>query len=568
MPTPDAFRWFKSTFAGRVAPAVAPTPFSLDLVAAIAAQETGHIWSRLRDTLSVDDILEICVGDTLDADKGRSAFPRGKADLVARPRGQEMFAIAREALVKMSARVPGFSGAVSRPDKFCHGFGMFQVDLQFFLKEPAFFLERQWRSFDVCLSRCLDELTRGKRAAGLADRTTLTDLEQVHVAIAYNTGTFKPAKGLQQGFFDGKKFYGEQIFDFLRLAQTVPAPGVPAALPSPEPGSAILSPPSPVASTGRLLEVDAKDSPLRLRSEPRIDKENPTRNVIARLPDGHLVRQVSGSASDTFLEVETSLNGAHFQGFVASAFLVPISRMARSRTAPAPRAAAADAIPAVFAATSSPGRTKRTTPATALSLDERSRPSRQGTTPEQLRGELNAIIDYLAVDKPSHVRYQPRDGATFCNVYAHDYCHLAGVYLPRVWWSGVAIARLASGEAVEPRLAQTIDEQRANDLFRWLRDFGARFGWRQTSTLTKLQTEANAGAVALIVARRAVEGRSGHITMVIPESAGARGRRDANGAVTAPLQSQAGVRNFRRATGLRDWWKGERFADSAFWIHP
>ena len=165
------------------------------------------------------------------------------------------------------------------------------------------------------------------------------------------------------------------------------------------------------------------------------------------------------------------------------------------------------------------------------------------------------------------MRYQPRPGATFCNIYAHDYCHLAGVYLPRVWWTGDAIARLASGETVVPRLGQTIDEQRANDLFRWLVGFGPRFGWRQTSTLTKLQTEANAGAVALIVARRVVEGRSGHITIVIPESAEGRARRDASGTVIAALQSQAGARNFRRGAGPLNWWKGEQFADSAFWIH-
>jgi hypothetical protein len=567
MPTPDAFRWFKTNFAGTIAPAVAPTPFTLDLIAAIAAQETGHIWGRLRGTLSVDEILEVCVGDTLDFDKGRKAFPRTKADLVARSRGPEMFGIARDALVKMSSRVPGFAGAVARPDKFCHGFGIFQVDLQFFLTEPAFFLERRWRSFDVSLRRCIEELTRAKKAAGLGDRAVLTDLEQAHVAIAYNTGSFKPAKGLLQGFFDGEKFYGQQIFDFLRVAQTVSTPDLPAPIAPPPPGTAIVTPSAPVTSTGRLLEVDAKDSPLRLRSEPRIDKANPTSNVIARLPDGHLVRHVSGSASDKFLEVETSLNGAHFQGFAASAFLVPVSRAARARSGPPATASAVDLIRAVSAPTSSPGSTKRTTPATAKSLDEPNPPRRQGATPEELRDELNAIVDYLVVDKPSHVRYQPHDGLTFCNIYAHDYCHLAGVYLPRVWWSGSAIARLASGENVEPRLGQTIDEQRANDLFRWLRDFGPRFGWRQTSTPTKLQTEANAGAVALIVARRVIEGKSGHITLVVPESIDARAKRDASGEVIAPLQSQAGARNFARGTGALNWWKGEQFADSAFWIH-
>jgi len=130
-----------------------------------------------------------------------------------------------------------------------------------------------------------------------------------------------------------------------------------------------------------------------------------------------------------------------------------------------------------------------------------------------------------------------------------------------------AIERLARGETVTPRLGSTIDEQRANDLFRWLRAFGPRFGWRQTSTLTKLQTEANAGALGLIVARRVVDGKSGHIVMVVPETGTDQARRDSAAEVIAPLQSQAGASNFRRGTGRLNWWKGAEFAESAFWIH-
>ena len=86
--------------------------------------------------------------------------------------------------------------------------------------------------------------------------------------------------------------------------------------------------------------------------------------------------------------------------------------------------------------------------------------------PTELVAELGAILEWLAPDDVRHTRYQPRDHATFCNVYAHDYCHLAGVYLPRVWWTAGAIERLAGGERVAPRYAQTVDELRANDLFR------------------------------------------------------------------------------------------------------
>src|SRR5262249_1974662 len=211
--------------------------------------------------------------------------------------------------------------------------------------------------------------------------------------------------------------------------------------------------------------------------------------------------------------------------------------------------------------------TKRTAIAGAHSLNEPNMPKRAGDTPEELRTSLNEIIDYLASDKPAHKRYQPRDGLTFCNIYAPDYCFLAGVYLPRVWWTPGAIEKLSQGQTVEPLIESTIAEMRANDLFRWLRDFGPRFGWRQTGTLTKLQQEANQGAIGLIVARRKQDGKSGHIVAVVPETEDDRATRDSAGEVTKPLQSQAGAQNFRRGTGQLNWFKGDQFAESAFWLH-
>jgi hypothetical protein len=144
---------------------------------------------------------------------------------------------------------------------------------------------------------------------------------------------------------------------------------------------------------------------------------------------------------------------------------------------------------------------------------------------------------------------------------------LSGVYLPRVFWTAAALEKLARGETVAPNYGKTIEEVRANDLFRWLRDFGERFGWRRTSTLTKLQTEVNQGAIGLIVARRREDGRSGHIVAIVPETASEGAKRNSAGDVIAPLQSQAGSRNFRYGTGTANWWNGQQFAESAFWLH-
>jgi hypothetical protein len=565
----DALRWFKQTFGQELAAAASGTPFSVDLLVAIAAQETGEIWAPLRNKLALPELLAVCVGDTLDADKGRVAFPKTRAHLVAQPRGEEMFRLAHEALVSMAKHVPGYAKVAKLPHKFCHGYGIFQYDLQFFLTDPDYFLQGRWREFRFTLGKCLDELRAAARRTDLDKRPTLTDLEQVAVAIAYNAGRFRPTKGLKQGHRspDGR-FYGENILDYLRLSQTLATPLAPAVVAAAAPGTAALPPPTPVAADGPLFEVNVDGSQLRLRREPKIDKTKPSANVIGHLPDGHRVRWLSGKITETFLEVETSLNGAHLRGFAASKFLVKIAAAGEvAVVAPAATPPTAGVI-AVSAPRKSSHVTRRNEPANALSLNEPNQPGRAGTTPQELREELWRIIDHLAVDKASHTRYQPRTGVTFCNIYAHDFCALAGVYLPRVWWTADAIERLTRGEKVDPRIGATIFEQRANDLFRWLHAFGPRFGWRQTGTLDKLQAEANLGAVALIIARRKLEGRSGHVALVVPEKDPFQARRNSAGLVVAPLQSQAGARNFRFDTGTANWWNGEQFAESGFWIHP
>lgn len=142
MPNAADMKWFKENFHTEVESAIANTPFTLDLLVALACQETGDVWPILRKKpLTVDQILALCVGDTIDFNpatgKGRKAFPRNKAALLAVPRGDEMFAIARQALVDMAQHIPGFP--VSNPNKFCHGYGMFQLDLQFFKEDPDYF---------------------------------------------------------------------------------------------------------------------------------------------------------------------------------------------------------------------------------------------------------------------------------------------------------------------------------------------------------------------------------------------------------------------------------------------
>ena len=122
MPNADDILWFKQQFHQQIIAAVAGTPFNLDLLTAIACQETGYLWQVLRKKpLNTGQILELCVGDTIDESGGRKAFPKTKDALLAKPHGRQMFDIARQALVDMAQHIRGYQSVATNPDKFCHG---------------------------------------------------------------------------------------------------------------------------------------------------------------------------------------------------------------------------------------------------------------------------------------------------------------------------------------------------------------------------------------------------------------------------------------------------------------
>ncbi len=556
-------RWFKETFYTEIKAATAGTVFDTDMLCAVACQETGSLWAPMRDKgLSKNDIVRLCCGDTLDSDKGRGAFPKTRADLEAHPRGSEMFAIARKALLEMAEFVPGYGFAKTNKSKFCHGFGVFQLDLQFFKTDSDYFLERRYEDFSETLGRALRELISGQRKRGLHNKSSISDFEFITIAITYNTGGYRPNKGLKQGHFDGQKFYGEKINDFLAILRTIAAPGETEAPVPTQSGQAPVSPPASPSVAGPEFRVDTQTTSLRLRSEPVISVP-PTKNVIAEMPDGWPVRAFSNEVVGGFREIEVVLSGTVFRGFSSADYLV-----AKAGIAPMP-SVGGGMVPAVWMPRKAGTVTRRSENANAHSLNEADMPDRTGSTPDELRSDLHAIIAYLDPgNKATQKRYAPRSGLTFCNIYAHDYCGLAGVYLPRVWWMEPAINAIAGGATVEPLYGNTIREMRANDLFRWLDAYGSDFGWQRAPSATMLQNHANLGAVCLIIARRKNDGKSGHVSMVVPETATQKARRLPNGSVSAPLQSQAGSNNFNYGAGNTDWWKKDRFADSAMWVHP
>lgn len=168
------------------------------------------------------------------------------------------------------------------------------------------------------------------------------------------------------------------------------------------------------------------------------------------------------------------------------------------------------------------------------------------TFPPGIRGKAHRVIAHLNVRRSP--RYRAEAKATFCNIYAHDYCHAMGAYLPRVWWDGKSIDQMLAGQKVTPVYAKTLFEMNANALYQWLLRWGMTYGWQKVD-FTEAQTMVNSGAVGVIAAARRDPTKPGHIAVIVPESVEHGMAARAGDTVIAPLQCQAGAVN-------RDYWTG------------
>lgn len=214
----DDIAWFKSQFGPQTKAALVGTPFTLDLITAIALQESGEVWQRAWKTHPVTEVLYLCVGDIID----RRVFPHSRAALEAVPWGKMMFQVARKAIEAMSGVATEYKRYLRNPNKFAHAFGIFQYDIQVFKEtsERQFFLNEEWRDYAACLGKCLGELEQ-KRRHVFGSKKDLTRSDLVYVAIAYNKGSARVGAGFKQGFKSGGKYYGELIDQYMRASAGV-----------------------------------------------------------------------------------------------------------------------------------------------------------------------------------------------------------------------------------------------------------------------------------------------------------------------------------------------------------
>lgn len=218
----DGMAWFKQQFGAPIGQSLQNLPFTLDLLTAIAVQETFEVWGRLFNAAPPKPLAEIlfdCVGDPLDAADGRGTWPADRAALEAWPQGDKMFQIGHQALIDLAQINSAYASDANNPNKFCHAYGIFQYDIQFFKSDPNYFLNKNWGDFALCLAKCIDELTRvWKKYYPTA--TTLSDQQLVFVAIGYNNGSVNIHGDFNQGYQDSDDvFYGQYINAFLAFAK-------------------------------------------------------------------------------------------------------------------------------------------------------------------------------------------------------------------------------------------------------------------------------------------------------------------------------------------------------------
>jgi predicted chitinase len=310
---------------------------------------------------------------------------------------------------------------------------------------------------------------------------------------------------------------------------------------------------------------------LNFRSSAKVTSQN----WIGSLGLGKEVMKIEDADNPGWVLIRTLLNGVLREGFVSAKYLEPIPGAAAAVPEAAEGTAAAPTPPSPAPVFEIPPShmtenrrdvTRARDGGRAYPLGESGRPKRTATTPENKAEQLVRIVNYLDSADPGHLRYQPKSRTTYCNIYAYDYCYLAGVFLPRIWWTGPALRRLRNGEDVPIVYGDTVREMNANMLHDWFEDYGAGFGWTNEIGLDTLQEAANDGEVCIIVAQRRDLNRSGHIVAVVPEQDGFRATRNARGEVTHPVESQAGATNFRMRVGSRHWWQQEtKFRSFGYW---
>jgi hypothetical protein len=299
---------------------------------------------------------------------------------------------------------------------------------------------------------------------------------------------------------------------------------------------------------------------LNLRNRPKVIPST----LIGTLNQGTRVKKLADADKPGWIKVRTILNGQIYEGYVSGHYLRPIPGPAIAAGAPPP--APPETLPAAHLSENRRDISRSQDWGRAYPLGEADRVRRTASNPDTKARQLIKLTNYLDSENPHHRRYWPKQGSTYCNIYAYDYCYLAGVYMPRVWWKDSSLRQIRNGLDVDVLYGVTVHELNANMLYNWFEDYGTVYEWKRVLNLDILQAAANKGEVCIIVAQHRDSNRSGHIAAAVPEHEHFAASRRASGEVLCPLQTQAGAANHRFFTG-NAWWRKSQFHAFSFWRH-
>lgn len=151
-----------------------------------------------------------------------------------------------------------------------------------------------------------------------------------------------------------------------------------------------------------------------------------------------------------------------------------------------------------------------------------------------------AVVAQFAVE--TNPRYAPRDGKTYCNIFAWDVTRAMGSEIPH--WAD---------SAGRPAAPMTFGAHRLNctAMWRWLHEHGVEHEWREV-TAVAARRAANRGEPAIAIWPNAAG--NGHVVMVVPQMPGD----------DEPMCAQAGQTRFTRGTVAAAFGSNR----PEFWVHP
>jgi len=153
----EVYKWLNKNFHKELVKATKDTPFSISLLSAIVAQESGYYLVK-NHTMDYETniILKNCILDaTGDIHGTRKAFPINTL-IFKSVYGNKL----TNELIKESNRAKKFRHITSSSNYVYAGYGLFQYDLQYIKTDEKFFRNKEWYIFENIVEKVIKELSQ------------------------------------------------------------------------------------------------------------------------------------------------------------------------------------------------------------------------------------------------------------------------------------------------------------------------------------------------------------------------------------------------------------------------